>query len=393
MSVLARASRSSSARAEQRLILLSAGTAARRRELGERAVEAARRVDWSQLAGVLSARKLLTVLGPRMLELPALSADAGFADAVERALVAARRRGAFLQMISAHVRGALAGAGIRSAGLKGPFLAEDIYGDPGRRISGDIDLLVAAEQLHEAVAVARGLGYELASTYVEASGLPPLHFVLVHATQELPPLELHWRVHWYERDFSRQRLLPPDVAGQERWRPAPADELVALLLFYARDGFIDLRLATDLSAWWDRHGSEVSAAAVAGLLGEYPELARVVPAALAVAERVVGLPASSLLAEMPALGLRQRLAARLANPNPRSSRSQLYADMGLVDGLLAPPGGAGAFVRRQLLPPPEVLDEQARHGEKRQARSRVGRCTGVLARYGWRMARLVAGST
>ncbi|HTU79079.1 MAG TPA: nucleotidyltransferase family protein, partial [Solirubrobacteraceae bacterium] len=152
-------SRSSSSRAEQRLILLSAGTAARRGGLGDRAVDAGRRVDWSRLAQKLTARKLLTVLGPRVLEFPGLAVDAGFAEAVERALVAARRRGAFLQMISAHVRGALAGAGIRSAGLKGPFLAEDIYGDPGRRISGDIDLLVAAEQLHDAVGVVRGLGY------------------------------------------------------------------------------------------------------------------------------------------------------------------------------------------------------------------------------------------
>jgi hypothetical protein len=93
---------------------------------------------------------------------------------------------------------------------------------------------------------------------VQDCGLPLLHFVLVHERGELPPVELHWRVHWYERSFARERLLPPAVDPPGDWRPAPADELAALLLFYARDGFIDLRLASDLGAWWDVHGAELS---------------------------------------------------------------------------------------------------------------------------------------
>jgi hypothetical protein len=86
---------------------------------------------------------------------------------------------------------------------------------------------------------------------------------------------------------------------------------------------------------------------------------------------------------------RGRTAVRLANPNPHSSRSQIYAERGLIDGLLMPKGGFGAFVRRQLLPSPEVLNQQARHGGRRQARSRLGRGAGVLARYGLTMSRLL----
>jgi hypothetical protein len=104
---------------------------------------------------------------------------------------------------------------------------------------------------------------------------------------------------------------------------------------------------------------------------------------------MVGLPATQLVGDMPKLGLRERTAVRLANPNPHSSRSQLYADMGLIDGLLMPRGTFSAFVRRQLLPPPEVLDQQARHGGRRQARSRLERGAGVLARYGLTMTRLM----
>ncbi len=50
-------------------------------------------------------------------------------------------------------------------------------------------------------------------------------------------MELHWRVHWYERSFAHERLLPPTPDDPpQNWRPAPADELAALLLFYAGMG-------------------------------------------------------------------------------------------------------------------------------------------------------------
>jgi hypothetical protein len=374
---------------ERQLILLSAGTAARRRAMGERAGRLTAEVEWPRLAETLRLRRLLPALGPRIVELAEGRASEDFVVAVEQALQAGRRQGASLQLISLRAAAMLADAGIRSTALKGPLLAEAIYGDPGRRLSSDVDLLVPPEQLQGAVEVIRGLGYAAPADYVDDRGLPLLHFVLAHERGELPPVELHWRVHWYESSFAHERLLPPAVDSRGEWRPAPADELAALLLFYARDGFIDLRLAGDLSAWWDRYGAELAPGALAEPAAAYPALARVIAAAAKAAERIVGLPAERLLGDMPGPGLRERMAVRMANPNPRSSSSQLYADMGLVDGLLAPRGGFGAFVRRQLLPPPEVLDQQARHGARRRARSSPVRGAGVLARYGLRTARLV----
>jgi len=378
-----------SSRAEQQLILLSAGTAARRRDLREDAGRLAEDLDWPRLAEMLRVRKLLSVLGPRILELEQERADRNFAAAVERALETGRRQGTFLQLISLRLMAMLADAGIRSTALKGPLLGEAIYGDPGRRLSSDIDLLVAPEQMQAAVGVVRGLGYGAPADYVQESGLPLLHFVLVHERGELPPVEIHWRVHWYEGRFAYERLLPPAVDPLGNWRPAPVDGLVSLLLFYARDGFIDLRLATDLGAWWDVYGAEVPPGALDELLSVYPALARVVPAAVAVAEKVVGLPAAQLIGDTHRLGVRERVAVRLANPNPQSSQSQLYADMGLIDGLLAPPRGFRAFVRRQLLPPSEVLDQNARHGARSRPRSSLSRGAGVVGRYGLSMTHLL----
>ncbi len=382
----------SSFRAERQVILISAGTAARRRAMREQAGRLVLAVEWPRLAETLHLRKLLPALGPRILELVGEAASDDFAAAVEQALEAGRRRGVFLQLVALRVMAMLADAGIRCAPLKGPLLGEAIYGDPGRRLSSDIDLLVSPEQLQAAVTVMRGLGYGAPTDYVQKCGLPLLHYMFVHERGESPPVELHWRIHWYERDFASERLLPPAVDPTGNWRPNPADELAALLLFYARDGFIDLRLATDLSAWWDVYGADLPPDALEQLLGAYPALARVIPVAVEVAEKVVGLPAEMVIGKVRELGLRERLAVRLANPNPHSSQSQLYADMGLIDGLLTPPGGLGAFVRRQLLPPSEVREEQARRGAKRRARSSLGRCAGMLGRYGLTMTRLARAS-
>jgi hypothetical protein len=380
--------RTASMRAEQQLSLLCAGTALQRQKMREHAGRLASDVDWVRLAETLRARKLLPTLGPRVLELADARVTADFAAAVDQAIEAGRRQGAFLQLISLRALAVLADAGIRASALKGPLLGEAIYGDPGRRLSGDIDLLVAPEQLRMAVDVIRGLGYDAPTDYVDEQGLPLLHFVLLHERGELPPVELHWRVHWYEQGFARERLLSPEVDRTGAWRPAPVDELAALLLFYARDGFIDLRLATDIGAWWDARGAELLPGALPALMRDYPALERVIPAAVRAAENTVGLPGAEIIGDMPKLGLRERMAVRLANPNPRSSQSQLYADVGLIDGLLTPSGGFGAFVRRQVLPPAEVLEQQAEHGERPRARSSVGRCAGMLARYSARIVRL-----
>lgn len=374
--------------AERRLILLSAGTAARREDGSRQAERLAADVDWPVLAATLRVRKLLTVLGPRILELAGGAVDDGFAAEVEQALDAARRQSGFLGLVTLRLTAILAEAGIACTPLKGPTMAEAIYGDPARRLSSDVDLLVAPDRLRAAVQAVRELGYGEPSDHVQGSGLPLLHFAMAHEQDKLPPVEIHWRVHWYEDSFAQERLLPPAPDATGRWRAAPADELAALLLFYARDGFVDLRMAADVGAWWDVYGSELPPGALGQTLASYPALGRVVETAAQVAERVVGLPAERVLGHPPRLGLRGRLAARLANPHPRSSQSQLYADMGLVDGLLSPPGGLREFVGRQVLVAPEVLAQQARHGARARARSRLGHGVGVLGRYGLRIGGL-----
>jgi hypothetical protein len=378
----------------RQLILLSAGTSARREHAQALAAELAADADWLALARILRARRLLPTLGPRILELAAGAASLEFDATVEESLAEGRRQAALLQLTSSQVSSALAAAGIRSTPLKGSLLAERIYGDPGRRLSGDVDLLVAPTDLQAATEIVCRLGYSPPEDHVDRDGLPLLHFALAHQHGQLPPVELHWRVHWYEQSFAAERLLAPTVASSpDGWCPDPAAELASLLLFYARDGFIDLRLATDLGALWDACADEVPTGALDEIYMRYPELRRVLLASSRVAEKVVGVPAAQLLGGLPALGLRARAAVRLANPHPRSSAAQLYADRGCVDGLLMPAGGFSAFVRRQVFPPRQVLEQRAQRDPRRRLRSMLGpnarllaRC-GVLGRYALTMTR------
>jgi len=371
---------------QEQLVLISAATAHRRAAAAARVRALASVVEWASLAELLQARRLLPTLGPRIVELAPEQASDEFKQAVQRSLGTAHRHGSLLKMLAERALRLLTEAGIHATALKGPRLAERLYGDPGRRLTNDIDLLVSAEQLREAVETVRTLGYASPSDHVEG-GLPLLHYALTHERGELPPIELHWRVHWYEQDFARERLLPPSGADAWSWRAAPADELAALLLFYAKDGFFDLRHATDVGALWDAERERLPAGALGEVIDAYPALGRALTTAASVAQRTVGLPAKRLMALDRRLGARAQIAARIASPLPRASAPQLYAEMGLVDGLLAPTGGLQAFVRRQILPPRGVLRERAREPGQR-AGSPLGHGARVLARYALALARV-----
>jgi hypothetical protein len=223
---------------------------------------------------------------------------------------------------------------------------------------------------------------------VRRDGLPLLHYSLWHERSQAPPLDLHWRVHWYEREFARDMLARSVEDARYGGRASPIDELASLLLFYARDGLLDLRLATDIAAWWDSCGSVLAPGSLDALIRRYPALERPLVCAVSTAERVVGLPAARLLAARRSRGIRPRLAARLANPDGRGAPMQLSADVALVDLLLAPPGGAREFIRRQVLPPREVLGKRARARRERRI-SPIGHGARVLPRYGLSVAHLL----
>src|SRR5271154_5081886 len=95
--------RSVGVEAEQQLILMSAGTEARRQEGHEDARRLIRDVNWPRLADTLDRRRLLPILGPRIVEFAQESPNAAFEEAVNGAIRAGRRRGASLQLVSIRI--------------------------------------------------------------------------------------------------------------------------------------------------------------------------------------------------------------------------------------------------------------------------------------------------
>ena len=371
--------------AQQELILLSAATRQRRQAQRERIEALAGAVEWPALTEQLAHARLLPTLGPRIAELAGGQAPADFRETAAASVEVCRRQDALLLLIGQQVIEALRARGIAAAALKGPGLGEELHGEAGRRLSSDIDLLVPAARLRETVEVAAGLGYEQPTDPLAENGLPLLHFAMPHG--ELPAVELHWRIHWYEDRFAEERLLPPGGADDSRG-PEPVDRLIALLLYYARDGFTGMRQATDLATWWDRFGEDLRAGELEARLAAYPQLRPAVSAAARVADRVVGLPSAALL-NGSRLGSRGRVALALADPRPYATMQQLYAEIALIDGLLTPRGGFGAYLSRQIAPSTEVIQDHTDKGIGAHMTSRAGYAMRILGRCALALGRLL----
>ena len=201
--------------AHEELVLLVAGTAARRRANAGRLSELLGQVAWDPLLAELELQRLVPLLGGRVLELAGTSAPAAFADAVAEQTEAARQAGGLMELTTLRVAAALETAGIANVPLKGPLLARSLHGDPGARFSRDIDVLVGREDLQRAAAALEPLGWRLE----RGAGEPVLHLALAHESG-LPEVELHWRLHWYETEFAGARAGAR--AARARRRQAPA---------------------------------------------------------------------------------------------------------------------------------------------------------------------------
>ncbi len=350
-----------SAAAEPELTLRLAGTSRARARHADRISELAARTDLATLEVSLRDQGLLSLIGARLADGQPISA--GFAAAVREYAERARRIGAYQQLLTVQLSEALAAAGIRALPLKGPLMAERLYGDSGARPSADIDLLVPLAGLAAAVDVLGRFGYRRHRLLPLSSANPPvLHERMVHPSG-LPAVELHWRVHWSEERFSAQMLERARMGPDGCLVADPADELGLLLLVYARDGFAGLRLAADLAAWWDRYGELPEAerpdlGRIAAIARDQPPLARSLSTALVLADRLVGVPADRVLPARFLAGA-SGLALRLGNWSLEGSRHQIEANIRLVDWALTPPLGWREVVRRQfsLLPREQVLDD------------------------------------
>jgi hypothetical protein len=340
---------------EAELALLLAGTRGRRDRARARIAELAEQIDEDAFVAFLADQRMLLLGATRLAELVPRALSERFHARLAGGLDDGHSGAMVFAAATRHLTDALEHEGIPAIELKGAGLAADLYGDGALRAYADIDVLVPVDALDHAVAIASRFGWREPAEATD-SGPPTLHRWLDHPEGVLPVLELHWRIHWYETRFAPAMLARSHVIEGVR-RLEPVDQFAALLLFYARDGFAGLRLAADIGAWWDRHGSGQVADRFESLVIEYPELAETWRAALAAASPLVGLPASALTAALSPRTRRAVLARRLRNWDLRGDTDQIKANVTLVDGLLTPADALGAFTHRHVLVPSTYLTE------------------------------------
>jgi hypothetical protein len=331
-------------------VLLLASTRAVREARAGEITGLAARADSPVLLDLLDRLQLSVLLGRRLREV-----TGGFDPWLEEQLVertlAARGNGEAQEMVALGILASLSRAGIRALVLKGVVLARQLYGDAGARTSADIDILVSAADLAQAIEVVGVMGWRRREPTSASSQLPILHEELVHPT--LPMVELHWRVHWYETRFAADLLArAQSPAPHQPLIMEPADGLATLTLFYARDGFSGLKMAADVATWWDNRCEAADAdAIIAAIATSYPELAGALWVATGVLGSLVGLPTN--FAGGP---LRWQIAAELAGPFIEPTAAHLGANASLVDLLLTPRGGRAASLRREVQKVPKGLE-------------------------------------
>lgn len=341
---------------EHWLALALVGTRCRREANHSTITELAARSDLYTLEALLRAQGVLSLVGQRLLELTDLVTDE-FAAHVREHVRLVERQGVGQQMITLRLSAALTDAGVRTLPLKGPLLGERIHGELGVRVSADIDLLVAPSDLVAAIEVLSELGYRRAPR-AQPPQLPrsDLHECL-RSTVDLPEVELHWRIHHYEQQFSQEMLRRATPGPDGCLRPEAADELIALLLFYARDGMAGLRLLGDLTAWWDRFGRTLPPGKIHELVREHPVIVPAVASAAVAAQRLGGLPADELF-EPEILSRASDSAIRMSNWCLSGRRSHIAANLFMIDCLLTPREQRRALLTRHLW-----RDEAALYGE------------------------------
>jgi hypothetical protein len=112
------------------------------------------------------------------------------------------------------IRRAFTRDGVPLMVLKGLPLAHELYGEPGLRPVGDIDLLVARRHRDAGLGILRRLGYTppAGSLPLRFFRLHHFHAALVHSRRRTLPVELHWDT---QPPFSLSRIPETEV-----WRGA-----------------------------------------------------------------------------------------------------------------------------------------------------------------------------
>jgi hypothetical protein len=248
---------------------------------------------------------------------------------------------------------ALESASVPAAALKGPILGERVYPDPRMRLSADLDLLVASNDLDKAAAALKKIGYGPAKES-EDRFLRKYHYHILLSRSCPPVIELHFRlsdgfgVRMAAEDFLSRSRVHRTTAGAPVRVLSPEDEMLYLCVHAAGHRFIRLSWLCDIKLLLRRY-SDLDWTALA----ERARSLHVLTAVLFACEML-----RSRLAVRTPLNdaMPQPIRSRLANfflaataKQPDPSRRSLLGKMAFTAALCDRPREAAGFIQRQLL--------------------------------------------
>ncbi|WP_127531063.1 nucleotidyltransferase domain-containing protein [Paenibacillus kobensis] len=231
------------------LILRTEDTPDLNKELHDLAVKG---IDWEQFVQLANRHRVYPTIMTKLHELEE-ELKLGFMESLQ---LMSRRNTFQMLLLTAEMEKvckAFREQNIDTLVLKGPVLAEALYGDLSSRTSKDIDMLVSAEHVEQAEIAIRQLGY------VPDEEIPRIlndmiqkwhHLGFTHPRTGVQ-IELHWRMSpetfrepafselWERRQTMKQTTEPVYYLGQE-------DLFVYLTLHGARHGWFRLRWLVDI---------------------------------------------------------------------------------------------------------------------------------------------------
>lgn len=208
-----------------------------RREMREPDLARARRaidagIDWDRLLRVAAVHRLLPLLS-RFLQRDA-SAPAAVRAAARQRAASVARHALLLAGELAELLRSCAQAGIVAVPLKGPMLAESLYGSIGLRAMDDLDVLIARRDLPRARTVLAARGYVPLPIVDRSDALFLQHHLSFQQPRTEVNLELHHRMLAGGRrgagtaEWLAPRLVDIEFAGVTARVPADEDLFVYL---------------------------------------------------------------------------------------------------------------------------------------------------------------------
>lgn len=213
-------------------------------------------VDWAVWRRCVERHRVGAFLHQRLpAELRAALPAEAAAGLRELALDTARRSLARVAEL-ARLAGQLERAGIRLVSVKGPVLAARLYGEAGRRHAGDLDLLIAPEDVRRADQLMRDNGYHRAYPDFELTPLQWEKYLgLRHELKFVRPehgllVELQWRLEGMPQlRFTDlwERRVPGQLAGTPLAQPPEPENTLYLFVHGARHAWSALFWLVDIA--------------------------------------------------------------------------------------------------------------------------------------------------